>query len=274
MTRTKPESQHEICVSRLFGIVAPSLGWVPPPRFVLRRARILRMLGGRPLGKLLEVGCGAGALLHEMAESSDEAVGIETSGQARSIAKAIALTGGGKQHVVDAPADDWNSTFDLVCAFEVLEHIQDDNAALQVWVSWLRAGGRICISVPAHRSRWNAGDEWAGHWRRYDRSDVERLVQSAGLELERMECYGFPLGNITEAYGARYYRRMLAEKAATASRAEATSQSGVDRAYYLERFHRMDSLIGRGALRAAISLQSMAVGTDLGCGYIVLARKA
>lgn len=274
MTQTEPGAQHQVTISPLFGVVAPSLGWVPPPRFLLRRARVLRMLGGGPLGKLLEVGCGAGALLHEMAGSSDEAVGIETSRQARSIAEAIALCGGGKQHVVDAPADGWNSTFDLICAFEVLEHIENDHAALQVWVNWLRAGGRICISVPAHRSRWNAGDEWAGHWRRYDRGDVERLVGSAGLELERVECYGFPLGNITEAYGARYYRQMLAEKAATASRAEATSQSGVDRTYYLRRFHRMDSLIGRGALRVATLLQSMAMGTDLGCGYLVLARKA
>src|SRR3546814_7757828 len=86
----------------------------------------------------------------------------------------------------------------MVCAFDVLEHIEDDRLAIQEWIRWLAPNGKMILSVPAHRSRWGAGDVWAGHYRRYDRNDVEQLLVSCGMEVEHLECYGFPLANATE----------------------------------------------------------------------------
>jgi SAM-dependent methyltransferase len=185
----------------------------------------------------------------------------------------IAKSGGGKQEIAESPVSEWLQNRDLVCAFDVLEHIEHDREALAEWAGWLRAGGKLCISVPAHRSRWGAGDEWAGHWRRYDRSDIESLVRSAGFSIEHIECYGFPLGNVTEWYGERFYRRALKERQGELSKAEATGESGVDRAFYLRKFRWLDSMPGRGFLLAANMAQKLTSRTDWGTGYVLLARR-
>lgn len=87
--------------SPLFGPVVPEIGWAPPLRYLLRRNRVLKLLAPLPMGTLLEVGCGSGALLHELAKFAHEAVGLETSEPAVRMAKELARLGGGRQEVVD-----------------------------------------------------------------------------------------------------------------------------------------------------------------------------
>lgn len=260
-------------ISPLFGVVAPEFGWVPTPRFLLRRDRILRLLAEPSLGKLVEVGCGGGSLLHELALRSDEAAGIETSARAREMASAIAHAGSGKQVLATAADQAWQEDRNLVCAFDVLEHIEHDGVAIEEWADWLIKGGRLCISVPAHQSRWGAGDEWAGHWRRYGRKDLKALLVSKGFVIEHMECYGFPLGNLTEWYGERFYRRAMRERQGGVSKSQATSDSGVDRGYYIKKFSLLDSFWGRALFRLSSVIQHLASRTDWGTGYLVLARK-
>ena len=269
-----PEAEASaLSISPVFGVVAPGLGWVPSLRFLLRRARILRLLSSVPFQDFIEVGCGAGALLHELALGKRNAVGLESSVRARDTAQLIAEHGGGAQQVTDLPDAAWLGSRDLVCAFEVLEHIEDDDAALKAWLEWLKPGGKLCVSVPAHRHRWGHGDEWAGHWRRYDRSDLLGLLQRHGLEIEHFECYGFPLANLSEWLGERTYRKRLEGRGTNFPKTDATHDSGVDRAEYLGLFRRMDTPIGRWALRFALFLQAATDSTDWGSGYLVLARK-
>lgn len=260
--------------SPLFGLVAPSMGWAPPLRYLLRRERVMKLLGPVAPCRLLEVGCGAGALLDELGFRGHASTGLETSRRAVALARAIASATGGKQTLVTQPAPDWQGAFDLVCAFDVLEHVEDDVSALGQWLDWLRPDGLVCLSVPAHRSRWGAGDEWAGHHRRYDRRDLVDLLASHRLEVQHLECYGFPLANLTEWLGSRTYRRLVEERRRIVSSAEASAESGVERTDYLRLFRRMDTLAGRLALRANFVLQSLAARTDLGSGYLVLARRA
>lgn len=259
--------------SPLFGLVAPSLGWAPPLRYLLRRQRIMKLLGPLAPCQLLEVGCGAGALLDEFATQGHQSTGLETSPRAVALARAIGAATGGRQTLVTEPGPDWDAAFDLLCAFDVLEHVEDDAGALNQWLSWLRPGGRLCLSVPAHRSRWGAGDEWAGHHRRYDRRDLVDLLASRQLEIEHLECYGFPLANLTEWLGSRTYRRLMEQRQGAVTISEASAESGVERTDYLRLFRRMDTPAGRLALRTNFGLQALAAGTDLGSGYLVLARR-
>ena len=66
--------------------------------------------------------------------------------------------------------------FDLVCAFEVLEHLEDDVAALTEWHAHVAPGGWLALSVPADPRRFGEADEKAGHYRRYTRENLSRVL--------------------------------------------------------------------------------------------------
>jgi SAM-dependent methyltransferase len=100
--------------------------------------------------------------------------------------------------------------FDLVCAFEVLEHLEDDVGALTEWRSYVAAGGWIALSVPANPERFAQADEKAGHFRRYTRESLSRALTMAGYVNLRILSYDFPVGYLLEAgrnIAARRYLR-------------------------------------------------------------------
>ena len=111
--------------------------------------------------------------------------------------------------------------FDLVCAFEVLEHLEDDAGALAEWIERVRPGGWLLVSVPSGRDRFGAADRKAGHYRRYDRDDLSRLLATAGLVDSSLITYGFPAGYVLEA-GRNVIARRL-EAAGTMSARTAAS---------------------------------------------------
>jgi len=100
--------------------------------------------------------------------------------------------------------------FDLVCAFEVLEHLEDDLAALTEWRSRVTPGGWLALSVPANPRRFAKADEKAGHYRRYTREALSSALTGAGFANIRLLNYGFPVGYVLEAgrnVAARRYLR-------------------------------------------------------------------
>jgi SAM-dependent methyltransferase len=257
-----------------FGVVAASLGWVPPLRYLLRRRRVLSLLERIPPGgNLLEVGCGAGALLVDLARNGFVCTGLETAPRAVDIAVSVSSLSARKYEIHTTPASNWKDAFDVVCAFDVMEHVQDDTQALRQWIEWTKPGGRLLLSVPAHSRRWGAGDVWAGHYRRYDREPLRQLLVEHSLCVEHFECYGFPLANITERVGQRTYKALLEKRDASTKPEDASAESGIERDAYLRRFRKMDSVAGRLALRVNYLLQAATRRTDLGSGYLVLASK-
>jgi SAM-dependent methyltransferase len=75
--------------------------------------------------------------------------------------------------------------FDLICAFEIVEHVPDDEAVLWEIARVLRDGERFVFSVPLHMEYWTRHDELAGHVRRYDPSALESLLGRYGLPIEQ-----------------------------------------------------------------------------------------
>lgn len=258
----------------VLGPAFPELGWVPAPRYLMRRARILELAAGLPPGALLEVGPGAATLLVEFAIRGFHCEALELSAAARELASGVIAASGQAVVLHDRVGPDWQSRFDYVFAFDVLEHIQDDGAALRQWLSWLRPGGVLMLSVPARMALWTAGDEWAGHFRRYERHQLEQLVRDAGLAVEKFECYGFPLTNITERVSASSYRRAIHSDAASDSmnRKKNNDRSGIDRRPHLRLFPLLRSWPGKLALRGFLRLQTWFLRNDLGSGYILRAR--
>lgn len=257
----------------LYGPVVPEKGWVPAPRYLLRRDRILQFLADSPAGQSLEIGCGAGTLLHELGLRGFTCEALETSAPALEIARHV-----NANNVVfhQTPQPDWVDRFDYLLAFEVLEHIEDDRAALLEWRSWIKPGGVILMSVPAHMRKWTATDDWAGHYRRYEQRDLKQLLLSCGFVMQRFESYGFPLGNMVEPIRARVHAKSLATRRAN-ERDEYKSNtelSSVERPVESRLYPFLASLPGQLMMRSAFFMQRFFKNSDLGNGYFLIARKS
>lgn len=83
-------------------------------------------------------------------------------------------------------------TFHAAVAGEVLEHLEDDGAAVRELFRVLDERGVLVVSVPADPRKWERLDTWAGHRRRYGVADLGALLESAGFEVLEARHIGFP----------------------------------------------------------------------------------
>jgi SAM-dependent methyltransferase len=171
---------------------------------------------------VLEIGCGVGGFGARLAERC-EYVGIEMDETSFRVAKERVESVGGR--VVLGTLDDLEpSAFDVVCAFEVLEHIDDDESALRAWSSRLVPGGSIVLSVPAFPERFGECDEAVGHYRRYTADSLSEVLKRAGCDDITHTYYGWPLGLATEAFRHWVIRRR--QRSAPESMSARTAESG------------------------------------------------
>ena len=154
--------------------------------FVARRC-ILRdqitSLQLSPGARVLEAGAGPSGNLDMLSEFG-ELDAFELDEGARRIAAArsgIEIRPGALPDDIDyAPA-----SFDLIVALDVIEHIEADRESVQALAQLLRPGARLMITVPAYGWLWSFHDDRHHHKRRYTRSTARRLVEEAGLVVEK-----------------------------------------------------------------------------------------
>lgn len=134
---------------------------------------------GQPLAAL-DVGCGAGGMLPGLATVAAPTgldISTELLAQARARGFTRLLIGSAEQLPV-APA-----SFDLVTAFDCIEHLDDDRAALAAFAGALKPGGHLFVSVPAWQFLFSENDRVAHHKRRYRRPDLVEKARAAGFEI-------------------------------------------------------------------------------------------
>ena len=167
-------------------------------------------LAAIPSGDVLEIGPGEGAGACRLARWG-RYTGVELSDRTRPITAARLAAQGTPGRLV-ATLDDLGADerFDLVCAFEVIEHIEDDRAALASWVARLRPGGTLLLSTPNEPERMGPHDEVAGHFRRYSAEGLSALAREAGLTDVDVIGVGYPFGYALEAFRNRTAARRLA----------------------------------------------------------------
>jgi SAM-dependent methyltransferase len=194
------------------------------PNAWLRYDVIRRML---PPGvtDVLEIGCGQGALAARLSQRFHY-LGLEPDRASWTIAaQRLGTVGAGEVRNVSFDQLDGDQKFDLVCAFEVLEHIEDDTAAVKEWSARLRDHGWLMLSVPAYQDRYGTWDELVGHFRRYDPPAITALLASCGFADVQIQHYGAPLGYALEVGRNQISKRRLG-KAPASTVAERTAGSG------------------------------------------------
>jgi len=105
--------------------------------------------------------------------------------------------------------------FDLVVAFDVIEHVDDDRRACGELTRVLKRGGRLLLSVPLHSARWTEFDALVGHARRYDVPDLRALLADHGLTVEKSAAFGM---RTTNPRLLRHGMRWLSQHRAAAMR--------------------------------------------------------
>jgi SAM-dependent methyltransferase len=136
-----------------------------------------------------EIGCGTGFVLTGIREDFPQMrlVGSEIFADGLVFAKArlpeVEL------YQMDARRIPFEREFDVVGAFDVLEHVIEDENVLVQMFNAAQPGGGLLITVPQHPFLWSASDQHAKHQRRYHRAELRAKVESAGFQIERITSF-------------------------------------------------------------------------------------
>ncbi|MCC6695731.1 MAG: class I SAM-dependent methyltransferase [Candidatus Hydrogenedentes bacterium] len=137
----------------------------------------------------LEIGCGNGVVLQAIHEAFPE---IDLFGADVSKARLTEA----RQYFerpaywqLDARNIPFKDELDLVGAFDVIEHIEEDERVLKELYKALTTGGGLLLTVPQHPFLWSPRDEWLTHVRRYRRCELIRKVQTAGFEVRMVTSF-------------------------------------------------------------------------------------
>jgi SAM-dependent methyltransferase len=149
--------------------------WYRGRRRVLERT-IARMRLPSP-ARILDAGCGSGRNMLELARYG-EVSGIELSDTSVALARARGVGEVVKGSVLEMPFEP--GSFELAVCLDVIEHLQDDRAALRELRRVLAPGGALLVTVPAYQWLWSGHDEINHHHRRYNRRTLLEAAEEAG----------------------------------------------------------------------------------------------
>ncbi|MCA1652775.1 MAG: class I SAM-dependent methyltransferase [Sphingomicrobium sp.] len=175
--------------------------WYTARRRVLSAviARKVRVPKG---ARILEIGCGTGHNV-PMLRQFGVVDAVELDDDARAIASArlgMDVIGASLPGLEGVPKD----RYDLVALLDVIEHVGQDVAGLASARDRLKPNGQLLITVPAHQWMWSSHDRLNHHFRRYSKSSLRTLIESAGLRVDHLGYFNsllFPLAIVGRLVG-------------------------------------------------------------------------
>jgi SAM-dependent methyltransferase len=219
------------------------------PRHELREQLLLdAFLRANPGPAVLDAGAGSGTFTNRLAALGFDVTSTDVTDEALDVLRSRVS---GTVERADATCLPFAAnSFDAVILAEVLEHVEDDTAALREAARVLRAGGVLGVTVPRNPAWYSRSDEWAGHFRRYTREQLESRVADAEFEVVACKGWGFPISTL---YHRTIFERVVARPGATSSKSIRA---------------------GSPVLAALIQVDRLFVGRERGAlGYILVARR-
>lgn len=195
--------------------------------------------------KILEIGCGTGHNL-PMLGAFGEVDAIEIDPAAREIASERLGKPVGSSPLPDLTGVATGS-YDLVAVLDVVEHIEDDVAALKAMARLLKPGGKILITVPAHQWMWSAHDVVNHHKRRYSKRTLLAALETAGLKWHKLRWFNSLLFPV--AVAARFAGKLMGKDDSDDSPPPAALNKAFETIFGLERH-----LLGRLPMPPGLSI--------------------
>jgi SAM-dependent methyltransferase len=199
--------------------------------------------------QLLEIGCGTGHNL-AMLSGFGHVEGLELDDEARALSEKRL-----GRKVMSSPLPELAGVpdrhYDLIGAFDVIEHIDEDHAALESIATKLKPGGTFMMTVPAHQWMWSAHDAVNHHKRRYSRRSLKALIDGSPLQLKRVGYFNsllFPL-----AVAERAVSKLRGKEEADVTLPPAPFNMALEKVFAAERH-----LVGRLPLPPGLSLFAVA----------------
>jgi ubiquinone/menaquinone biosynthesis C-methylase UbiE len=189
------------------------------PRHELREELLLdEFLAAAPGRLVLDVGAGSGTFTNRLSARGFEVTSTDVTDEALDVLRERVS---GSVERADATSLPFGAaSFDAVVLGEVLEHVEDDEAALAEAARVIRPKGVLAVSVPRNPAWFSRSDEWAGHVRRYTRDQLESRVAAAGFGVITCKAWGFP---ISALYHRTVFEWIVARRVTTSSSLRAGS---------------------------------------------------
>ncbi|ODV27250.1 MAG: SAM-binding motif [Rhodanobacter sp. SCN 68-63] len=237
------------------------------PKLVLRESCVDDVSATWRPGRFVEMGAGTGHMAERFLRKGFEGTCHDLSEVSRSMMRRR-FRDLGLGEVVDSLGGLEPEGADYLLAFEVLEHIENDREVLKQWLHYLRPGGRILVSVPAHQRKFGRSDELVGHVRRYERAQLKDLLSDAGLVDVELFNYGFPVTELTRRLSNRI---VLGDKSYdTMTPVERSMLSAQAKP---RRISRILSVVSGRVVSPFCAIQRMFYRWDLGDGLVASAVK-
>ncbi len=169
--------------------------WFAGRRAIL--ARLIGDIGWRKDARILEAGCGAGGNLRLLGRFGSVRAMEPDEPSRRYVAEHWGVEADSGLLPDGLPYEP--ESFDAVCCFDVIEHVDDDTGAVRALTKLLVPGGWFVATVPAYQWMWSHHDEQHHHKRRYLRREMVALFEGAGLEVRKASYFNAVLFPVAAA---------------------------------------------------------------------------
>lgn len=244
--------------------------WVPTPTFLYRNYLYKKIADTLPRNSyFLDVGSGNGEFLRVLSNLGFTGESVDISKEAVEYAKKqLRDVKGVTVKQGDIFKYKPSKKYDVIFCFETMEHIEKDALAMKKLYQLLKLGGTLVLSAPAHMKEWSQMDKIKGHYRRYERPEITKKLKSAGFKIKDLYTYGFPfLWFLRKVSSSGKYIKSFTQHMDQDARGR---ESSIQEEYS----PKLKSIVTNPVLLwPAFKIMDQFIKTDLGFGYLVVAKK-